>query len=76
MRTLFIRTVTALVFVSLLALCGCTAGTSGNGSTPGSSSGSTADPDSGNAPAQADIPAEGEPLAGGTPVMYEFYSDT
>lgn len=74
MHTLFTRTVASLILISLLALAGCAAGTNGTGTTTGSSTG----PNPGSTPSgtQTDIPAEGEPLASGTPVMYEFYSDT
>lgn len=74
MRILFARTVASLILISLLALAGCATGTSGTGNTTGGSTGSN--PGSAPTGTQDGIPAEGEPLASGTPVMYEFYSDT
>jgi len=71
MRRPLVHMLATLILVSLLALVGCTAGTNGTGgSTPDSNSGSA------STGTQTDIPASGEPLASGTPVMYEFYSDT
>jgi len=66
--------ITALL-VLLLALAACaTTGTVGNGDTMTPSN--TTETAGSNTAASSDIPSNDEPLASGTPVMYEFYSDT